>query len=227
MPHTAETPSPSMDPETLQQGDDQQGQLPDVQTSIPQLVAAARERHAADEPSEWFKQQKRELDAFEASGYTDLSVLHVEEPAKEEVRHPVDQAPAPEISRPRLHRRVVKSLGRTVLRRRQGQQAAENVFEEQPVITESMLENGLTLRSYRYQDREVLELTPDEVRDDPSTGKPVVPLVYIQGIGGSGELLPKDLAIFAQTGKRVALGVRMLGKHQGTSAKFVDAGLPD
>lgn len=228
MPHSAEIqPSEAVSPDV----DAQQSQLPEVQTGMPQLLAASRERGVADEPSDWYLQQKRELDAFEASGYTDLSVLHVDEPTTAAIQRTLEQTQIPErvdreADRPRLHRRVAQSIGRAVLRRRHGRQTAEAVSEEQPVITESIIEDGLTLRSYRYQDREVLELSPDSIREDPSTGEPVAPLVFIQGIGGSGELLPKDLALFAQAGKRVALGVRMLGKDQGTSAKFVDAGLP-
>jgi hypothetical protein len=183
-----------------------------------------------DEPSDWYKQQKQELEAFQASGYTDLSVLHIEDPAAAE-QHPdgVLQNTAPdtdETSRPRLHRRILQSLGRTGMRRDHVKHEAASVSEEQPVITESRVEGDLTLRSYRYADREVLELTPDHVREDPSTGEPATPLMFVQGIGG-GELLSKDLVHFASSGQRTALGVRMLGKRVGSNAKLVDVGLPD
>ena len=191
---------------------------------LSQPVASADEQSATESPSDWYQQQMRELAAFEASGYTDLSVLHIDEPAV--VAQRVEPA-APEASRPRPHRRLIQSLGRSSLRRGQRTEEAAAATEDQPLITESRLEGDLTMRSYRYPDREVLELTPDVIREDPSTGEPVIPLVFVQGIGGSGELLPKDLASFAATGQRTALGIRMLGKREGTSAKLVDAGLPD
>lgn len=190
------------------------GRLPGVHTSLAQLAQDAHERNAVDQPSEWYQQQKRELDAFEASGYTDISVLNID-------------GAAPEEARPRSHRHFIRSLGRTSMRRGRGKHEAEALLEEQPVITESRVEGNLTLRSYRFADREVLELSPDSIREDPSTGEPAAPLVFVQGIGGAGELLPKDLAQFATSGQRVALGIRMLGKRSGTSAKLVEVGLPD
>jgi len=72
---------------------------------------------------------------------------------------------------------------------------------------------------------QILEYKPPETRMDESTGEPVIPLVYFQGINGDNSL-PAVMQAFGERDKRSVIGIRYTGKLKG-SAQPISAGHVD
>lgn len=65
---------------------------------------------------------------------------------------------------------------------------------------------------------QILHYNPQEVRLDEATGEPVIPLVYFQGINGDRDL-PAVMQTLGERDKRPVIGIRYMGKLQGSSKR--------
>ncbi len=59
---------------------------------------------------------------------------------------------------------------------------------------------------------EIIRLRPEKARIDPSTGAPVIPLVFVQGMASGDEKLPQNLAAFAAD-QREIVGLQYQGRE--------------
>lgn len=62
---------------------------------------------------------------------------------------------------------------------------------------------------------QILQYSPPETRVDESTGEPVIPLVYFQGINGDNSL-PDVMQALGERDKRPVIGIRYTGKLKGS-----------
>lgn len=60
---------------------------------------------------------------------------------------------------------------------------------------------------------QILQYNPPETRIDESTGEPVIPLVYFQGINGD-HTLPNVMRAFGERDKRPVIAIRYAGNYQ-------------
>jgi pimeloyl-ACP methyl ester carboxylesterase len=87
------------------------------------------------------------------------------------------------------------------------------IREELPLVHEGIMPN---LEVHDFGRGQILRYSPQEVRIDESTGEPVIPLVYFQGINGDG-YLPLVMQALGDRDQRPVIGMRYTGKLQGSS----------
>jgi hypothetical protein len=91
----------------------------------------------------------------------------------------------------------------------QAELAAILQSEQQPTA-----ENAISEERRPFRGGEVIRLTPQVVRLDESTGEPVVPLLFVQGMG-SEDKLPVQMRALIEHEQREMIGLQYQGRFQG------------
>jgi hypothetical protein len=95
-------------------------------------------------------------------------------------------------------------------------------YDEQLPLAEDSVSN---VEMHDFGRGQILQYDPSETRLDESTGEPIVPLVYFQGINGDNSL-PAVMQALGERDKRPVIGIRYTGKLKGSdkpiSAKHED-----
>ncbi|HEV2412849.1 MAG TPA: alpha/beta hydrolase [Candidatus Saccharimonadales bacterium] len=124
-------------------------------------------------------------------------------------------------------KRTGEKLGRLTARVRYGREIPQSTeLSSGPTVVERSLDAWTSIRKYEYPDREVITISPGKVGNDPSTNKPLAPLLFVQGMGQDRDL-EQYLTYFAKAGQREVIGVRHVTRKKGVRTKRIDVGLPD
>jgi|GEM_PF-3714299 len=90
-----------------------------------------------------------------------------------------------------------------------------NTLESAPVNYDEQPQAMANIEVHDFGRGQILRYSPPETRTDESTGEPVIPLVYFQGINGDNSL-PAVMQALGERDKRPVIAIRYTGKLKGS-----------